>query len=531
MEKVTLNRDLGGRLTLSLLTLVLLLALLACSGSDGTLADGDADDELSDAEQETSDGDTVSDGDTESEGENAPRLMAATGHAVLSPTAENHPETIYLGGVFPFRIGTEVHDDLLASVLALKQGEEQLVIVSVDFLGFTRSRGREIQERLAEHGLKKEHILIAATHTHEAPDTIGVFGPDLLTSGVSPTYMTFLQDRIVQVVLETWERLVPVSMRAVKIAVDDPLPNYSTLIRDFRQPEVTVDYLSAAAFDDLQGDTVASLVNWHSHPEVMIDYTLISSDFPHWTRLAMEQALGGGCVYISGAIGGLATPTGVKVPARDEDGKAVMDGEEPLYLEEASWEKTRSLGLVIAEMAVAALDTAETHENPTLLVQVEEMLIPLRNPIMQLAFSGGLVQYDEQDLVKDRKEFCGSFGCASERLALVRLGNLAILSSPGETFPETVVGRPASSYDYGGDWGLFEFDPIVGTDSFIKAEVPMHLGLCGEELGYLIPEADVLPVGHPDYYEEDLFFGEDTESVYRQSAIDLLERFPGDGNR
>jgi len=491
---------------------------LSCSDTDSS----DDDDDNDTTNNNSSDDDTSNDDDDDDLTPGS-TLFAAAGQTVITPNTENHPETIYLGGIFPSRLATGVHDDLLAAALMLKKGDEEVVLVSLDLLGFTRTRGREIQEQLAEYGLVKEHILIASTHTHEAPDTIGVFGPNVLTSGVSPTYMTFLRNAVVDLVLQLRENLMPVNMKAVRVEVNDPLSNYPTLTADLREPTITVPWLSTAQFIDEAGVTVATLLNWHTHPEVMIESTEISADFPQWARQRMETQLGGASVYISGALGGLATPTGVEVPARSENGEPISDDDgNPLYYLEGTWEKARSLGFVIADLALEALNEAEVIIDPDLTVDVEELLLPVTNPIMFLAYITGLVEFEEADVVQDQPEFCGWFGCSSDRLAVVRFGPVALVTSPGETFPETLIGREKSVVDFGEGWGEFTFSAIDGIEAHMDTTVPMHMSVCGNETGYLIPAADFHAPNHPDYYEEELFWGFNTETLYRQTAIDML---------
>ena len=505
---------------LALVGLILVsLCLWACAQDEDD--DHDGDPEIDD------DDDSAGDDDDDNDDDSTPndRLYAGASVAVLTPNAQNHPETIYLGGIFPSRKATGVHDDLLASVLMLAQGDEQVVMVSLDFLGFILSRIREIQQRLADFGFKKEHVLIASTHTHEAPDTLGVFGPNVLQSGVSRTYMKFVQNAIFEAVMEAREQLEPVTMRAATAPVDFPVSNRPTLMHDSRIPDITVPWLSAASFEDEQGATVATLVNWHSHPEVMIQSTQVSADFPQWVRYRMQDLLGGTSVYISGAVGGLASPYEVDVPARGENGDPILDGTgNPVYLREGTWDKTRSLGYVIADLAIEALEAANTLTDPTLSVTVKPLALPVENLVMMLAYLIGLVEFDEEDRITDRPDFCGFFGCSNDRIGLVRLGPITLVTAPGETFPETLIGRTASDYDFGAPWGIFDFPAIAGILPTMNAEVPMHMGLCGNEIGYLIPEKDFHGKDHPDYYEEDLFWGYRTETIYREAAIDLLGR-------
>jgi len=509
------------RFSLQILTILFLVAAILSACQNGDDQNQDSDDASNDdsADDDSSDDDSVDD-DSTPPGE---RLFAAAGQALLTPNSENHPETIYLGGIIPSRVASGVHDDLAATALALKQGDQSVVLVSLDFLGFSRSRIREIQERLSNLGLDIEHILIASTHTHEAPDTLGVFGPNLLVSGVSPTYMAFIQDSITDLILDIWSRLVPVEMKAATITVNDPLSNYPTLMADSREPELTVNWLSAAQFTDDNGDPVATLVNWHAHPEVMIESTLVSSDFPGYLRQRMNDRIGGECVYISGGLGGLATPTGVAVPARDETGNPVLDEDgQPVYLQDGTWDKARSLGFVIADLAIDGLSVADYVLTSQLGVQVETLLLPVTSPTFILGFLVGIFEFDKQDLVTDQPDICGWFGCSDNRLGMVRYGPLTLLTSPGETFPETLIGRPESTFNYGPPYGPFTFPAIQGLLPTMNAEVPMLMSVCGNEIGYLIPASDYHPIWHADYYEEELCLGPQVEEIYRQAAIDLL---------
>lgn len=490
---------------------IMMFALLAvaCSG----------DDDDDDAGTRPLPGDDDADDDTGDDG----RLYAAAGCAPITPTPENHPEPIYLGGVVPSRAATGVHDDLYACALVLTQGEEQATIVSLDVTAFTLSRAKEIRDALAaaDDAIDAARVFISSTHTHEAPDLVGVYGPNLLTSGVSPTYMAFVQDTAVDLALGLWAERVPVTMSAATATIDDALSNEPTWIADLREPDVTMPTLSVARFAGGGGATVATLLNWHSHPEVMIDQTLVSADFPSWARARLVERLGGAAVYVTGAVGGLASPTGASIPALDEDGEPITEGDEPVYLTEPSWDKTRSLGYGVADRAIAALETASETPDATLSVLSEELLVPVTNPIMILAFLSGLVEYDDEDVFRDRA-VCGPLGCARETLALVRVGPVAIVTSPGETFPETVIGRDETTVEYGGEWGPFTYPAKDGFAHLIDAPVPMHLGLCNDAVGYLVPESDWLPFGHPDHYEEDLVFARRIETIYRDAVVDML---------
>jgi hypothetical protein len=97
-----------------------------------------------------------------------------------------------------------------------------------------------------------------------------------------------------------------------------------------------------------------------------------------------------------------------------------------------------------------------------------------------------------------------------------------MITSPGETFPETYVGREASSYDYGAPWGVSNFPAMTGLISYMDGTAPMFMGLSNNEIAYMVPASDWHPYGHPAHYEEDLCFSRDTEQVYHDAAQALL---------
>ena len=93
-------------------------------------------------------------------------------------------------------------------------------------------------------------------------------------------------------------------------------------------------------------------------------------------------------------------------------------------------------------------------------------------------------------------------GCMAEKAFVIEFGEAQITTSPGETFPETIVGREEVTIDYGGPWGTFTFGAMEGILGHYSRPVAMHFGLANNFIGYLIPEGDFLPPDHPEFYCE-----------------------------
>ncbi|MBZ0271534.1 hypothetical protein K8I61_05830 [bacterium] len=494
------------------------------TSDDDTIDDDASDDDTGD--DDTSDDDTGDDDTGDDDLIDFPpddgRLYAAAGRIVVTPNETNHPEPFYMGGTSQDRVATGTHDELYASALALAQGDEHVIIVSLDLVGWPRSPVRRVQDDLDAMGFDGAHVLIQSTHNHEGPDTMGIWGPDYLHTGADATYNKFLHETIVELVLSIWAELVPVTMQAATETFDDPGTNDPFLQRDSRKPVRVIPYYSAARFVDDEDGVVATLVNWHTHPEVVIGSKEFTSDFPGYLRDRIESLDGGTAVYLTGAVGGLSTPLGVKVPALDENGDRIIDGNGQVYLSEGTWEKTRSLGWLLADAALDALDGATPDAAPTLAVSVADTPIPGTNPFLLALFVIGLVDYELQDLLFDAAT-CGLMPCVREQIGVVRLGDIVLVTSPGETFPETIIGREASSHDYGGTYGVFDYPAMTGVFDGRDIAVPMHMALTGDEIGYMVPKTDFHELDHPDFYEEGYCLGYRAEETYRAAMNDLLD--------
>ena len=69
-----------------------------------------------------------------------------------------------------------IHDDLFARAVVLANDEEAVALVSVDVLalssGFVDQVRKEIEQRT---GVRRDAVMIAATHTHAGPVTVKTF--------------------------------------------------------------------------------------------------------------------------------------------------------------------------------------------------------------------------------------------------------------------------------------------------------------------------------------------------------------------
>lgn len=451
------------------------------------------------------------------------KLRAAVSAAIITPDAGNYPCTRFLGGTGQNRISTGTHDDLEARMILVTQGEEYLILVSLDLVGFILPDSIKVFDALEAYGINRDRIIISSTHTHEAPDTLGIWGANFYTTGRCPQYIDFLVDTIVQMVLDISQNLVPVKLYAGQTVINEPGAMHSNVNNDSRFPEVYNDNLTVARFVHGDDQTIATLVNWHSHPEVLISLDEYSSDFPHWTRNAVEDHFGGTCVYISGTVGGLLTPLHIDVPEYTQTGQRVTSLGQQVFIKTNNDIKNWSLGYTVADWAIDALESAQQvgHE---LFVNSMPVDFPVISPFIVGAMWVGL--FDPVELIRNDIAFCGIFGCFRQTIHHVRLGELHFVTLPGEALAETSVGREEFTKDWGSSWGVHVYPPIEGYREHLPpGALVMDIGLANNEMGYILPNGDFeYSTEHPNFYEEIYFFSLRTETILREAIFSLIDQ-------
>ena len=101
-----------------------------------------------------------------------------------------------------------------------------------------------------------------------------------------------------------------------------------------RPPFFFDEELRALRFVDDGGATVATLINWNTHPESLEDEnTVVSSDFVHYIRARVERELGGTAVYFTGDLGAVEIVGDTCVGGADphaDDGSNEFDSRDDL---------------------------------------------------------------------------------------------------------------------------------------------------------------------------------------------------------
>ena len=451
--------------------------------------------------------------------------------------ADGEFQAIWMAGFGNSRPANGVHDPLWARTVVFRSGDTSVAIVSLDLVGWFHDDAVAIRTRAAELGADVDLVVVQSSHQHEGPDTLGQWGQRVGRSGVVPEYEAFVIEQAARSVVDAASAVVPATLHTGAIDTAAPFGARGTLntVRDSRDPVVIDEMLYTARFEASDGSTIATLVNWGNHPEVLSSRNLLlTSDYADALRRGVEDGVtwsdgtstpgvGGVCLYVNAAVGGLMTPLGITVTTPDGD------------FEDASFEKSDALGFLVAELALQADAAGTEAENPRVSLRAEELFLPVENYAFQAMFLIGvfdrqLYNYDEsQDITEENVPE------VLTEIDLVKVGPIEMLTIPGELSPELAVGGYDGSRIGSDEVELVDPDNPNPPDlasapsgpylkDLMGGEQNWIVGLGNDELGYFIPPHDYIL--HPDVpylSEAEGDHYEETNSLGPQAVPRILE--------
>ena len=386
----------------------------------------------------------------------------------ITPVLGGRP--VYLAGFGNDRRATGIHDDLWARAIALGSvdGRKRIVLVSVDLIGVFRDDVLKARALFAGKA-PGATLLVASTHVHEGPDTMGLWGKGRFSSGVDPEYLERVRRTIAEVAAEALAAMQPA--RLVVASARTP-----GLVEDGRLPRVIDDTIVAVRAIGADGATLGTLVDWSSHPEALGgDNTFVTSDYAHYLRGRAEQSLGGTCVFVVGSIGGLMTPLGLKLQA--PDGREVPKD---------SFDLAQAVGERAADAAISALRAAPPAPGSTAFEHRSAVVyVPLENRLFRLGAFLGILP---RPFFSSGRPATTLFGDDVEtEVGYLRIGDLEALLVPAEIYPELVLGGIQDPQDPGADFAGAPREPALLA--LLRAPHRMIVGLANDEIGYVIPRS------------------------------------------
>lgn len=453
-------------------------------------------------------------------------------------------DATWIAGFGNGRPAKGIHDDLEVRAIAFRSGGVTVAVCILDTVGYFIDDMDLIRADPKVTALGIDHLLIGSTHVHEGVDTVGLWGPTQIDTGVSPEYMALTRDRAALAIEEAVGSLKPARMRVAQRLTADPVTK-STLayVNDTRDPIIYDPTLTIAQFvDDADPQkTIATLLHWAAHPE----YTgsknnQLSADYVHWLRQVVEEGigaeglagLGGTSVFVQGALGGQVGPGGGVAPL----------GPDGAPISQAGFAKAEAAGTNVARLALTALsEDGKEATTSDITVRDKEIFGKVDNLGYQFLAGAGVISrpfymYDpSQPLGPDNPPW------ARSQVTYLQVGPLAMITAPGELHPELWVGGYDGSWSFGQmiltetmnapDLGQAPAAPylrelMLGNPG---VEYPLVAGLTQDFLGYIVagfnyvlhPSAPYFAEADGDHYEETNSIGPLCEEHLQHPMIEL----------
>jgi hypothetical protein len=463
----------------------------------------------------------------------AEELRAGAAQSAITPELRSeHP--VYLAGFGHNRVATGVHDDLYARCLAMGFAKKTLVICSVDLIGLFYDDVLTIRRAFQPTTSSAAFLIVASTHTHAGPDTLGLYGRKPLETGIDRKYLEWVDQHIASTAVGAVRAMQPARL---ELARDDhPL---LVMLQGVDRPPIVKDpFLFAMRLVALStGKTIATVVNWSDHPEVLgRKNTEITADYPHWARDYLEKQFGGIALFFPGSIGKVS-PLGDQVALLDpETGKVAEDG---------TWRKAELLGTEIGQLAEQALKNSTKVKLDSISIKTDTVFVPMHNSLFRAAEAAGVFA--------GRKPFYtnGKLDPATEKHDLPEVGRVdyatgrdiqtevdyiqlrsgatavaEIVTIPGEIYPELVNGG-VTRYA-GADYPEAQLEPVLREQ--LKTKYQFIFGLGNDEIGYLIPKAEWdeeppwLKNAAEPWYGEVNSVGPDAAATVLRALVALIRR-------
>ena len=408
------------------------------------------------------------------------------------PTDTDEP--LYIAG---YQNGCEIQGVLdlpKAKAVWIDTGGDGVLLIGIDCVGLGGGTVEDIRQALSDfcRDVGCVSVNVYATHTHAGIDTLGLWG-QVAIDGKNADYM---------------QNLITAAVSAAKSAYDDRSSGKlyfgsaepQNLLWDSREPIEYDPALDQIRFvsDDAHQNGIR-LLSYAAHAESLRgDNRLLSADFPGVLAEKIMRASGDDVMYMPSAIGGLIMTRELVEP----------------------FDAVENRNQTAQRLADAVLSVREEHElEANLAISSKKLDIPLDNTYFFFGKFLGILDHQ----VKRGQSETGYI--LESEIGALKLGSVTIALIPGEIFPELVSGK-----------GLQAEDPesLESIAARCEAGKLLVLGLCNDELGYIVPPSafklnDELPYIEPvddgsgeNHYEETNSVGFHTAEIIAEAFEELL---------
>ena len=407
----------------------------------------------------------------------------------------------YIAGYDSNNPAEDVLDDMFARAVYLDDNSSRggIVMCCIDAVGLSRKDINDIRRLVIESKAVPclKSINISATHSHSAIDTQGLWGEKIYKSGRNEAFMKALKEKAADAIIKAYENRKDGKLFYSVLETED-------MQFDCRTPDTYDRNLTKIRFEAFDKSEEICIVNFASHAELMGSETKkISADFPAYMIKEIEENnKNTNAVFFNGAIGGMISAKEIKKVYRNE-----------IDCEEYTKQFGKDLGRLINSM------TDEKEIEPVINIKSAPINISAENFVLILA---RLMKVLNNDIARNKKRTEASI---YSEVGYLELGKkkIGMFLIPGELFPELWNGEFLTEKNSANAVNA-EYKVL---SQMTDCEHQFVIGLCNDELGYIIPDNDFilnekLPYINSAKDRFDRNHYEETNSTGRNTARTIL---------
>ncbi len=400
-------------------------------------------------------------------------LQVGTGRRVITP----NPLLPVSGGLGPTAPAREKQGELTARAIVFRSGEASVAIVALDLLGFPSVLCDRVRAQVPR--IPAKNIMIGATHTHSAPDCYAF--PDGQGGHTGDLkYMDSVCNKAAEALNEAIDQLRPGQL---KVATGEAR---GKIAYNYYAPDLYDRRMSVIQALTADGKTIATLVNYAIHPEVLgSGVGILSPDLVGPLCDRLEAEAGGMAIFMNGAQGGMIT-------ADNRNLDRPKDALRGYWQDSRTWDECLRIGHTMADEALRIVRDAPVQHDPPLFCSSATVTFPVDNDVIWNVIRSSPLKYPHNP---DHS--------IATRINIVNLGNAQILTLPGEALPNI---------------GFYLKRKMHGEHNLL-------FGLTNDAFGYIMTKVDFASFPRYDYVSR-TSLGEMTGEVLIEHALALVEQSP-----
>jgi hypothetical protein len=381
------------------------------------------------------------------------------------------------GGLGPTEAVKEKRGELTARAMVFSKGDTTVAVVGLDLLGFPSVLGDRVRAKVK--GIPPQNVLIGSSHTHSAPDCYAFPDGEGGHTG-NLEFMDRVCEKAAAAVNQAAANLRPASLR---IATGEA---QGKIAYNYYAPDLYDRRMSVMQAVSPAGETMATLVNYATHPEVLgNEVGILSPDLvgPMCDRL--EEKTGGMALFMNGAQGGMIT-------ADNRNFNRPRDPQRAYWDDDRTWDECLRIGHLMADEALRIVADATIEADPSLVCTSMDVQFPVESDVIWSVILHSPLKYPHSD---DRS--------ITSRINLVNLGSAQILTIPGEALPNI---------------GFYLKRKMRGRHNLL-------FGLTNDAFGYILTRVDFKSFPRYDYVSR-TSLGEETGEILIEKALELVRNAP-----